>query len=418
MKTELIVIGDEILIGQIVDTNSSWICSQLAEIGVNVAHISTVADNQQEIYESLTLAANRSDLIVMTGGLGPTKDDVTKNTLVDYFDTKLVVDHAVLAHVREIFAKYDRPMPVDNEQQAEVLEVADVMFNRAGTAPGMWIEKSGVYYAVLPGVPTEMKYLLNHEVIPRLKQLPGRSVQLHKTILTAGIGESFLVEQIAKVESALPEYIQLAYLPTYGQVRLRLTASDVKDKEVAELEREVAYYADQIKSLIPEYYINDNGESLQHTLFNRLESLGYTVSAAESCTGGYFSHLMTLLPGSGQVFLGSVVSYAEEVKIKELGVKVETLERYTAVSQQTAVEMAEGVKRRLRSDYAVSITGIAGPDGGTTENPVGSVWIAVTGLSKTVSTKFLFGKRREDNIIRAASSALYLLYKLVREDNT
>lgn len=418
MKAELIVIGDEILIGQIVDTNSSWICSHLDEIGVNVVHISAIADNKQKIKDALVLASGRVDLIVMTGGLGPTKDDVTKQALREYFDTEIVTDANVLSHVREIFAKYKQPMPPENERQAEVLKIAEVMFNKAGTAPGMWIENKGVYYAVLPGVPTEMKYLMNHEVIPRLEKMPDRKLRFHKTILTAGIGESFLAETIAPVEVSLPDSIQLAYLPTYGQVRLRLTAIGRDEQSETDIREELDHFAGNIINLIPTYYINDTGESLQYSFLKTVENLGITVAAAESCTGGYFSHLMTQVPGSGQVFLGSIISYAESVKEAELNVKAETLEQYTAVSQQTAEEMVSGVKRRLKSDYAVAITGIAGPDGATNENPVGSVWIAVSGLSKTVSTKFLFGKRREDNIIRAATSALFLLFRLVKEENS
>lgn len=418
MKAELIVIGDEILIGQIVDTNSSWICSHLDEIGVNVIHISAIADNKQKIKDALVLASGRVDLIVMTGGLGPTKDDVTKQALREYFDTEIVTDANVLSHVREIFAKYKQPMPPENERQAEVLKIAEVMFNKAGTAPGMWIEKKGVYYAVLPGVPTEMKYLMNHEVIPRLEKMPDRKLRFHKTILTAGIGESFLAETIAPVEASLPDSIQLAYLPTYGQVRLRLTAIGRDEQSETDIREELDHFAGNIINLIPTYYINDTGESLQYSFLKTVENLGLTVAAAESCTGGYFSHLMTQVPGSGQVFLGSIISYAESVKEAELDVKAETLEQYTAVSQQTAEEMVSGVKRRLQSDYAVAITGIAGPDGATNENPVGSVWITVSGLSKTVSTKFLFGKRREDNIIRAATSALFLLFRLVKEENS
>ncbi|MFB5946751.1 competence/damage-inducible protein A [Albibacterium profundi] len=417
MNAELLVIGDEILIGQIVDTNSSWICAHLGDIGVNVTHISVVSDDTQDIKGALSLAASRSGVIIMTGGLGPTKDDVTKDALIEYFDTELVVDKDVLIHVEEIFAKYKRVMPPENMQQAEVLANAEVMFNRAGTAPGMWIKKDDIFYAVLPGVPTEMKYLMTHEVIPRLADMHGREVHVHKTILTAGIGESFLAATIAPIEAALPNYIHLAYLPTYGQVRLRLSTSEGHHYDLSELEAQVNKYADAIKALIPEYYINDTEDTLQHTLLKRTERLGYTIAAAESCTGGYFSHLVTTVPGSGQVFLGSIVSYAEAVKEAELDVKAETIERYTAVSEQTAVEMVLGVKKRLKSDYAVSITGYAGPDGGTEENPVGTVWIAVTGLSKTVSTKFLFGKRREDNIIRAATSALYMLYRLISEEN-
>src|SRR5690606_1871326 len=320
MKAELIVIGDEILIGQIVDTNSSWICSHLGMIGVNVRRISAIADDRQEILDTLTSAAKQVDLVVMTGGLGPTKDDVTKEALLEYFNTKLLVNTDVLAHVREIFERYNRPMPLENRKQAEVLEIAEVMFNKAGTAPGMWIDRDGVYYAILPGVPTEMKYLMNHEVIPRLTALPGREVRLHKTILTAGIGESFLAETIAGVETVLPEFIHLAYLPTYGQVRLRLTASGHGGLGIETLNVELNKFAEDIKNLIPMHYINDTGESLQYSLLKIVEKMGYTIAAAESCTGGYFSHLMTLVPGSGQVFLGSVISYAESVKEAELGV--------------------------------------------------------------------------------------------------
>jgi len=415
MQAELIIIGDEILIGQIVDTNSSWISSRLNEIGIQVKQISTIGDTEADIMNALTLASKRADVILMTGGLGPTKDDVTKLTLTKYFDTELVFDPAVLANVEQMFAKYEKPMPEENRKQAEVLKISEVLFNNAGTAPGMWIESNGKYFVIMPGVPSEMKYLMSNEVLPRLNKLPGRKILINKNILTTGLGESFLAEKIAHIENRLPDFIKLAYLPSFAQVRLRLSGLG-DDAEV--LNRELKVFSEEIKYCLRDFYVNDTDQTLEQTLISLMQEHQLSLASAESCTGGFFSHLITQVPGCSSVFLGGIISYSNAVKVNSLSVKQETLEKYGAVSEQAAIEMAEGVKEKLGADYSVGITGIAGPDGGTVDKPVGTVWVAVSGQTKTISYKFLFGKLREDNIVRAAKNTMNVLFKLIKEENS
>ena len=414
MKAELIIIGDEILIGQIIDTNSSWICSRLEEIGIQVHQISTIADQEAAIIEALTLASTRSEVILMTGGLGPTKDDVTKKALVKFFNSELVLDETVLKHVESIFEKYNRPMPPDNRTQAEVLAISEVLFNKAGTAPGMWIDSNDNHFVVMPGVPTEMKYLMVHEVLPRLQHTVGRTIRQRINILTAGLGESFLAEKIRPIEDRLPPYIHLAYLPSYGQVRLRL--SGMGENEV-KIKNELIAFSNEIKHSLKDYFINDTDEPLAVSLVNLMSDRGLTLSTAESCTGGLCSHMITSVPGSSKVFLGGVISYSNDVKINSLGVKQETLNKFGAVSEQTALEMVNGVHKVLHSDYSISITGIAGPGGGSPGKPVGTVWIAVKGLKNTVSRQFSFGPLREENVMKAAKNALIMLFRLVNEEN-
>jgi len=414
MQAELIIIGDEILIGQIIDTNSSWISSHLEDIGIQVKQISTIGDSEADIINALTLASSRADVILMTGGLGPTKDDVTKQALSKYFNSDLVFDEAVLEHIEQIFAKYKKSMPIENVKQAEVLRVSEVLFNNAGTAPGMWVKFMEKHFFIMPGVPTEMKYLMTYEVLPRLRSLPQRKSLIKKYILTGGLGESFLADKIRSIEERLPEYIKLAYLPSFAQVRLRLSA--VGDDELI-LNKELDKFSDEIKYCLRDYFINDTDETLELTLLNEMEVSGLSLATAESCTGGLLSHLLTLVPGSSNVFLGGIISYSNVVKENLLSVKQETIEQFGAVSEQTAIEMAIGVKQKLESTYSIAITGIAGPGGGTEEKPVGTVWIAVSGLRETIPFKFSFGKLREDNIIRASKNALLMLLKLVREEN-
>lgn len=414
MRAELIVIGDELLIGQVLDTNSSWICAHLNEIGVQVKQISTISDDGEEIINALALATSRSDVILMTGGLGPTKDDVTKQTLSRYFNSELVFDEKVLEHVKGIFEKYDRPMLPENIKQAEVLKIAEVLFNKAGTAPGMWIKQGKSHVAIMPGVPSEMKYLMEHEVLPRIKVLPGRKELIQNHILTAGLGESFLAERIAHIENRLPAYIKLAYLPAPLQVRLRLSAEGDNHQLLKE---ELDSFTKEIKDELKEYCINDNEQTLEETLLDEMKNLNLSLALAESCTGGYVSHLITEIPGSSQVFLGSIVSYDNSVKVNSLGVEQKTLNDFGAVSEQTAIEMAEGVRQKLGSSYSIAITGIAGPGGGSVEKPVGTVWVSIAGIKKTYTFKYLFKNSRNGTIIRASKNALYQLIQLVREEN-
>lgn len=414
MLTEIITIGDEILIGQIVDTNSAWIAQKLNENGIRVKQITSVSDDRSHILEALAAAAKRADLIIVTGGLGPTKDDITKKTLCEYFGVGLRRDISVLEHVRRLLSSHNRPVLEINEQQADVPENCTVLQNKNGTAPGMWFKHGGKVYVSMPGVPFEMMYLVEEEVLPRLKDHFSLSAIVHHTILTAGIGESFLAETIATVESSLPPYIKLAYLPKLGQVRLRLSAYGVDEEQ---LKREVGYYAGQIMALIPEFVIVAEDKPLEKAVLDYMNALGLKLALAESCTGGYLSHLLTQHPGSSEVFLGGAVSYSNELKKLMLDVSDQTLAAHGAVSEETVMEMAAGARKNFHADYAVSISGIAGPGGGTPDKPTGTVWVGVAGKNKIITRKFVFPGRRTQNIERAAVNALVLLLKLVREDH-
>ncbi len=414
MQAEIITIGDEILIGQIVDTNSAWMSVRLNEIGIHVKQITTVADRAADILVALTLAAGRADVILVTGGLGPTKDDVTKQTLCTYFGRGLRRDPEVLRHVEGIFSRSKRPMPEVNRQQADVLENADVLFNSMGTAPGMWISHQNKHYVILPGVPFEMKHLMQQAVLPRLSFFEDRLPVFHHTVLVAGIGESFLAEKLEDIERNLPSNIHLAYLPQPGLVRLRLTGIGA-DEEV--IRQKTTYYARLIGEAAGPYFVADGDVKLEEAVLELLKKVGSTLSTAESCTGGNIARSITLVPGSSQVFLGSAVTYSNEAKEKLVGVRHETLLQSGAVSEETVIEMAEGCKTLFASDYAIAVSGIAGPDGGTETKPVGTVWIAVAGKAKVVTRLFQFGSDRSTNIDRATAAALYELFVLIKEEN-
>lgn len=413
MTAEIITIGDEILIGQIVDTNSAWIAQQLNRIGIGLVQITSIADQGDAIKNALTSAASRADVIFCTGGLGPTKDDVTKQTLATYFNTSLIRDTHVLAHVESIFSKFNRPMLEVNNKQADVLANAEVLHNETGTAPGMWIEEGGKIYIIMPGVPTEMKYLMENEVLPKLQTLPGQYAILHRSVLTAGIGESFLAEKLQSFEDGLPSHIRLAYLPKFGQVRLRLTGSSL-NKQL--LEQEIDACRDDMLQLVKPYLVAEGDISLEQQILDILKKHQFSLSTAESCTGGYLSHLITSLPGSSAVFKGGVVSYSNELKQTVLDVEANTLATYGAVSEQVALAMAIGAQQNFQTDYSMAVTGIAGPDGGSAEKPVGTVWIAVAGKQGAKAKLFNFGKVRSANIERSAANALVMLFYLLKEE--
>lgn len=415
MLTEIITIGDEILIGQIVDTNSAWIAQKLNDNGIRVKQITSVSDDRAHILEALNAASQRADLIILTGGLGPTKDDITKRTLAEYFNSGFRRDEQVLLNVRRILSSHNRPVLQINEQQADVPENCLVLPNKNGTAPGMWFEDRGKVYVSMPGVPFEMMYLMDEEVLPRLKIHFRLSAIVHHNILTAGLGESFLAETIAPVENSLPAYIKLAYLPKLGQVRLRLSAYGANEEE---LKKEVQFFSDRITALIPEYVIVNEDKPLEKAILDYMQLRGLKLSVAESCTGGYLSHLLTQHPGSSEVFLGGAVCYSNPLKESMLGVSGQTLLKFGAVSEETVIEMAEGALKSYCSDYSVSISGIAGPGGGTPEKPTGTVWVAVAGNGRILTKKYQFPGRRLQNIERAAVNALVLLFKLVREEHT
>ncbi|GAB2977992.1 competence/damage-inducible protein A [Mucilaginibacter puniceus] len=412
MLAEIITIGDEILIGQIVDTNSAWMAKQLNDVGIRVKQISSVSDNKEHILTALTEAAKRADIILITGGLGPTKDDITKKSIAEYFNVGMVENAEALDNVLRIFAKYNRPMLDINRLQAQVPSNCEIIVNKNGTAPGMWFNEGGKIYVSMPGVPFEMMYMMEEEVIPKIKSLFKLPAIVHKTILTVGEGESFLAKRIEDIEDSLPDHIKLAYLPKLGQVRMRLSAyGDNK----ALLTAEVNNYAAQLIQRVGSIVIAEEDVAIEKAILDIMERRGLTLSVAESCTGGYLSHLFTQHAGSSKVFLGGAVSYSNNLKEEILGVRHDTLSRFGAVSKETATEMVEGALANFKSDYAIAITGIAGPDGGTSDKPVGTVWIAVASTQKTEVKKFTFGNKRLQNIERSATSALGMLNTLLND---
>lgn len=412
MLAEIITIGDEILIGQIVDTNSAWIAKQLNQIGIRVKQISSVSDDREHILTALAEAGNRADIILITGGLGPTKDDITKKTLAEYFKAGMKEDPQTLEQVQSIFKKYNRPLLEINRLQAQVPENCEVILNKNGTAPGMWFNHQGKIYVSVPGVPFEMMYMVEEQVLPKIRASFKLPFIYHKTILTVGEGESFLAERIADIEDSLPPHIKLAYLPKLGQVRLRLSGYGDNEATITE---EVNRYAQLLINRVANVVVAEDDIPLEKAVLNKMEARGFTLSVAESCTGGYISHLFTQHAGSSVVFLGGAISYSNQLKESILGVKHETLAQFGAVSSETVKEMVEGAIFNFKSDYAIAVTGIAGPDGGTDDKPVGTVWIAVASVSKTVVKKFTFGTKRLQNIERAAISALGMLNTLLTE---
>ena len=413
MLAEIITIGDEILIGQIVDTNSAWMAKELNAIGIKVKQITSVSDDADHIMEALAQAEKRARIILITGGLGPTKDDITKFTLARYFNMGMRRDAAVLETVENIFKKYNRPMIESNIKQADVPDGCIVIQNKNGTAPCMWFDHGENIIVSMPGVPFEMMYLMQEEILPRLTKAFDLPFIYHKTILTANLGESFLAQEIAGIEDSLPADIKLAYLPKLGQVRLRLSTSGPDEQQ---LKDKVEVYAQQIITKLKPYIVAEEDISLEEAILKIMKEKGLTLSTAESCTGGYISHLITKHPGCSAVFAGGAVTYSYELKESVLGVKAETFAKYGAVSEQTVKEMAAGAISHFNTDYSVAVSGIAGPDGGTDDKPVGTVWIAVANKNKVVARLFTFGNKRIQNIERSASSALSMVLNLLKED--
>ncbi|WP_449440471.1 competence/damage-inducible protein A [Pedobacter steynii] len=406
MLAEIITIGDEILIGQIVDTNSAWMAKELNLIGIKVKQITSVSDDADHITEALALAEKRAKVILITGGLGPTKDDITKITLAKYFNMGFRRDEATLAHITEIFRRHNRPMIESNNMQADVPDGCTVIKNENGTAPCMWFEHNGNIIVSMPGVPFEMMYLMQEQILPRLKESLKLPFIVHKTILTANIGESFLAVEIEQIENSLPEHIKLAYLPKLGQVRLRLSSTG---PEETVLKEEVEYYAQQIIAKVKKYVVVEEDIALEKAILNIMNERKLTLSTAESCTGGYIAQLITQHPGCSSVYIGGAVVYSNKLKESVLGVNPETLNNHGAVSEQTVKEMALGALTHFKTDYAVAVTGVAGPDGGTPGKPVGTVWIAVASSRGIVARLFNFGNKRAQNIERSAIAALTMI---------
>ena len=411
VKVEIITIGDEILIGQIVDTNSAWMATELNKCGFELAQITSIHDDQKHIVESLDLALKHADIVLFTGGIGPTNDDITKQTLTKYFGTKLVYNESVLQNIERLFI--NRPGLALNEltrAQAMVPEECIVIQNVVGTAPITWFEKDGKVIVSLPGVPYEMKQAMSAEIIPRLQKFFKTPVLIHKTVQVYGYPESALALKIADWENELPEYISLAYLPNSGIVKLRL--SGLLD-DVLALEFSINQQVDKLSQILGNAIVAYEDIPIEKLIGDLLKSRNLMVATAESCTGGNIARVLTTFPGSSDFFKGSVVAYSNEVKMNVLQVSSEDLEKYGAVSQLVVEQMAQGARKLLRSDVAIATSGIAGPAGGTGEKPVGTVWIAVSSVDKTISREFRFGELREQNILRSTQAALLMLKEIL-----
>ena len=410
MKAEIITIGDEILIGQIIDTNSAWIAEQFNLNGIEIYQITSVHDDHKHILEAIKKAEEKVDLVILTGGLGPTKDDITKNALCDYFNTKLIFHEPTFEHIKTRFTKLNIDVNKLNRDQALVPESCTVLFNKAGTAPGLWFEKNDTYFVSVPGVPFEMKYLVEQEILPRLRKSGKTRAIYHKTVLTQGIPESMLAMKLEQWEDALPENIKLAYLPSPMAVRLRLSAIGNNENVLREL---VEAEIEKLQKIIPDQIYGFNNETMAEVIGRILKLNGKTLAVAESCTGGYISHLITSLPGCSAFYNGSVTAYSNLIKENILRVNPEIILKFGAVSEQVAKEMAVGVRKVFNSDFALATTGIAGPDGGTEEKPVGTVWIAVASENDVIAQKFIFGDNRERNISRSSQTALQILRRFL-----
>ena len=412
VKAAIVTIGDEILFGQITDTNSQWIGAELTKIGIRVVRKSSVGDNREDILEILHQAENCADIILITGGLGPTKDDITKKTLCEYFNTTLAINEEALALVTDFFEKRGRAMTELNRQQAALPLNCTYIPNLWGTAPAMWFEERGKVFISMAGVPFEMKNLMTNTLLPKLQQHFKTPFIYHKIIRTVGLGESFLAERIEAWEDGLPAHIKLAYLPHFGQVRLRLTATG---DDLEQLKVQTQTEVEKVLPLIEKHVFGYDDDELESVIGKLLKERHQTVATAESCTGGYVSHLITKVAGASNYFVGGVVSYSNQIKEQELGVKPETLATLGAVSEQTVVEMAEGVKNKFNTTYGIAASGIAGPDGGTDEKPVGTIWIACAGPHGTIAKKLLLTKYREQNIQLTATYLLEVLRKQIIE---
>jgi nicotinamide-nucleotide amidase len=414
-NTSIITIGDELLIGQTIDTNSAWMAQELNKLGIWVKRRVAVGDVRDDIWKALDEESRYADIVLITGGLGPTADDITKPLLCEYFGGHLVVNSEALENVKNIFLRHlNRPLLQSNLKQAEVPDVCTVIQNKRGTAPGMWFEKNGKIFISMPGVPHEMKGMMSDYVLPRLPQLFNLPAVIHRTLLTAGIGESFLSERIKDFETSLPPHIKLAYLPNYGMVRLRLTA---RGKMLEEVTVEVDGKFRELQEMLNDVMVINQDKTLEEAIGIMLAARGKTVSTAESCTGGYIAHLLTSISGSSQYFLGGVVSYDNSVKENVLQVSKETLSIAGAVSEETVLQMAESVKGLMKTDFAIAVSGIMGPLGGTEQKPVGTVWIAVAGKSRTNTQKFSLRFDRRRNIENTAVLALNLLRQLILEES-
>lgn len=408
MKSTIITIGDEILIGQILDTNSRYISQALNRLGVIVAERTSIGDSAEQIVETLDRALAATDIVIITGGLGPTKDDITKHTLTRYFGSELVYNEQVGDFVRELLSRRGIAFNDLNRGQAMVPACCTVLHNAHGTAPGMWFERDGKVVVSLPGVPFEMVHLIDDIVVPMLRERFALKAIVHRTMITSGIAESILAERIAAWEDALPEVLHLAYLPAPNIVRLRLSAYEVDGESVAAM---IDEQFERLKAIIPEAIVGFEDATVEQLVHNTLIAQGKTLSVAESCTGGNVAAKFTAMAGASAYFHAGVVSYSNEAKIDILGVSAEDLTRYGAVSEAVAMQMAVGVRRAGQSDYGISTTGIAGPSGGSAEKPVGTVWIGISTPERTFAVMKNCGTDRGQIIQRATAYAIKMLYE-------
>ncbi len=409
MQAELITIGDEILIGQIVDSNSAWIAQRLNDIGINVGQITSIGDTRGQILSTLTEAEKRADVIIITGGLGPTKDDITKNTLCRFFNSKLVPNQTVLESILKLTHTTENNLNELNRMQAEVPESCQVIQNDKGTAPGMIFRKNRKLFISLPGVPYEMKEMMDREILKLIKEEYGGKEILHKTIVTQGIAESYLADILTDWENKVRDAgVKLAYLPSPGIVRLRLSMQG-DDRE--QLEHIINHYIDELNKIIPGNIAGSKEQNIEKALADYLIRSGLTICTAESCTGGYLAHLLTSIAGSSSYFSGSVIAYQNEIKTNMLKVKPEDIATHGAVSETVVKQMAVGARELLKSDISVATSGIAGPSGGSDQKPVGTVWIGLATAEITKAKKFIFGNDRIDNIRQSAIAALNTVLK-------
>ncbi|MCX6336385.1 MAG: competence/damage-inducible protein A [Bacteroidetes bacterium] len=407
----IITIGDELLIGQVIDTNSAWIAQELNKIGISVKQRTAVGDVKEDIVEALNQESKRASIIIITGGLGPTADDITKPLLCEYFGGKMVMHQPTLAHVTNIFENIlKRPMIERNTLQAMVPDVCTVLSNEKGTAPGMLFEKEGKIYISLPGVPHEMKWIMQNHVIPLIPTKFSTGFIEHKTLLTFGLGESFLAEKIASTEAELPAHIKLAYLPNSGMVRLRLSAFGFNQESLL---ASLNIHFEALKIAVGEYLVTDQDITMETIVANLLKEQKSTLSTAESCTGGYIAHLLTTSPGASKYFTGSVVCYDNRIKTSLLQVPEKVLLTEGAVSETTVKQMASAILDLMKTDYSIAVSGIMGPDGSTPEKAVGLVWIAVASKTAIHAKAFNLRYDRSRNIIMTATNALNMLRMLI-----
>ena len=411
VTAEIITIGDEILYGQILDSNAQWMSAELDDVGIHVKHRTTVGDNETDIIDALSTAGSRVNIVLITGGLGPTADDLTKPCLAKFFDVEIKLNENALAELQEIFDHIGREMTETNRNQVVLPTNCEYVSNTLGTAPGMWFDENDTIFVSMPGVPFEMKKMMEAIVLPKLQDRFHTPVVVHKLIKTIGIGESWLADKIHEWANHMPDNIKLAYLPSLGQVKLRLTSVG---NDIDQLRADINQSIEDLKPYAGKYIYGYDSDTIEQVVGQILKSKNLSIATAESCTGGYLAHMITSVPGSSTYYKGSILAYANEIKTAQLGVSPATLETFGAVSEETVIEMAQGVRRAMSTDVGISTSGIAGPDGGTADKPVGTIWIAIVTPDTTVAKKLALYKDRKLNISATAVAALAMAWQTLK----